>query len=124
MTNITNATDWRSLSNPLTPAQVAESDQLQARFAHIPVPAECIGQPGLWDGLDDEDGYQRTYTCWQHPQLGDTLFIVGQQNSDGTINRFIYSTFNVEETDADTARAIARALLAAADQLDALEAQQ
>ena len=142
----TNVTDWRDLSDKLTPAQITdmglferdtsayrpspgalvliatsmvETNEAQSRFAHIPVPADAIDVPSPWEALDT-DLYQRVYTAWRHPAVPDAARVLGHQHSDGTIVRAIVANVDLEDIDAGTARAIATALLLAADEMDRL----
>lgn len=140
-----NARTWRDLIDDLTPEQVAEleyceanqippgltephhqlnyaraairSNLAQAFCAGIETPADAIDEPSVWIEWDD-NVYQRVYTVHKQ-QLGDVVVqVLGYQYSDDRITRAIFVDGDLDSLDAATARTIAAALTAAADQLD------
>ena len=144
MTTIDNVTTWRELAGQLTAAQITdmeiferdtsaykpspgalvliatsmvETNEGQIRFAHIPVPADAMDVPSPWEELDT-DLWQRVYCAWRHPDVPDAVQVLGYQRSDGTVHRTIFANVDLEDIDAGTARAIAAALIQAADELD------
>lgn len=149
MTNTNDTvTTWRDLAPQLTPEQLADmriydrdispyqpspevliriargmvqSNLDQIRFAHVPVPADALDAPGPWEDLDEGGLYQRCYLCWRHPGVPEAVQVLGYQRSDGTITRSIIASTDLEDVDAGTARAIAAALVLAADALDSLD---
>jgi hypothetical protein len=82
-------------------------------YADISAPADAT-KVTEWDRIFDNDILHRFF---YRTQRGD-VEINGYQNPDGTVRRFIQ--VDGREFDAASARLLARALLAAADELDGL----
>lgn len=154
----TTTTDWRDLTDQLTPHQIAQVEQLehasagwplqpgddaspdeklvrcarsfirenlaQIQFADIVVPADAIDSPSAW--AEWEEGvWNRHYTAaWSTPCDETAVEISCWQYSDGRADeRHVYITTEAQ-LDSAAARAVAAALLAAADKLDQLTGEQ
>lgn len=143
----TGTTTWRDLADQLTAEQVAnlelvERDAIryrqsadalvriaqsmivtnldQIRLGDIAAPADAI-DTGLWED-DGDGGCQRSVIFWKHPGVPEAVQVIGEQHDDGTVtNRLIYGSADLEAIDASTARAIAAALVLAADELDRID---
>jgi hypothetical protein len=138
-----NAATWRDLADQLTPEQIAELEYCEregvppgiadaghqlnharklaelnlarAMLADVPPPPDAIGEIDEW--MDwDADLYQRTFESWKHPAC--EVSVLGQQFSDGRVERYILCDADTNELSAERAREIGAALMAAADEID------
>ena len=138
MNDTDNATTWRDFANNLTSEQFgkldaaawmadddrlymarhyAQTNQSQTTLAHVPVPAGC--RIGRW--FDVGGTVARTVDGAERQLATVTVRIVGQQDATGI------TTMGIEVRDrtddlmtAGDARALAAALIEAADMLDRL----
>jgi hypothetical protein len=143
-TDTTTHASWRDFAGELTAAQVAEliswegqpdggrgsqmrdqallvaarsyarRNRWDREYADVAPPADAT-YVHAWDPWDDVETPARYFEGgrWPHVHVG------GIQNADGSVReRWISITANVDDLDASTARAIARFLVAAADQLE------
>ncbi len=145
MTNTNNTkADWRTLTDKLTPEQISDLTETESvrgitaagllamarqhvesnlgaiMCADLPTPAAVEVMP--WQPDDDGDGtdYSRYFTITSDTVAGVGLDMAGMQHSSGHIEHSI--VLDVEDgLSADQARALAAALLAAADELDRLD---
>ena len=88
-------------------------------YADIPAPADAT-RVTEWDRVFDIDVLHRFFYGTQRGDVG----ISGYQNPDGSVReRFIHVSRGLDgrELDAATARVLARALIAAADELHRLQ---
>ena len=142
-----DATTWRDLADQLTPQQIAEMEYcereqippglseprhflnsaramirhnlVQAMCADVPPPSEATGTLCDWEERDG-DRFGRMFTVSRADVADTGVEICGVQYDDGRIERAILLTDAPEDITAAEARALAAALLAAADDLDRL----
>ena len=91
---------------------------MPTNYAAIPAPADAT-EIDEWDRVFDVDVLHRFFLGTQRGDVG----ISGYQNGDGSVReRFIHVSRGLDdgELDAAAARVLARALIAAADELDSL----
>ncbi len=110
----------------------------QQRYAHLPTPAGAVTIDEWHDGYDD--GPVRTFTgsSWKVPLIDDDPWIVltpdtivveisGTQRSNGTIHRWVVTTFpeggceSRYDLPATTARMLSESLAAAVAEIERLE---
>jgi hypothetical protein len=136
-----NATNWRNLTDQLTPAQIAELEReeetgcdpgalrWQARRyveaalgdilqGHIEAPPDAT-EVHAWETCYHEDGsWSRTFEG-THRRLGDfSVEILGVQCEDGFTTREVKVAGGEDYMDSAQTRELAAALIAAADEVD------
>lgn len=106
----------------LTAERMVRRAQLAATFADVPPPADAR-DVGFWEDNDAEDGPERHFWGTDRDANGIGVQIHGFQQADGRVSaRHISVDCNMGDIDAATARAVGSAFLAAADELDQLQA--
>lgn len=143
MTTTTAATSWRNLADQLTPKQIADLEHwevtsrhpnrdeaiLQAaqeyaqgnawacQYAGVPTPADATSVHEWTADFGIEVPFRH---FWGTDR--DGVFICGYQKPDGSVRRYICLDFRVEDIDSAGARDLAARLIAAADELDEVNA--
>jgi hypothetical protein len=143
------ATTWRDLADQLSPGQVDKLTEMELKappvvmlldfardmaegnvaeavhFGHLPVPADAVKV--VRPHQDDDTGlWTRGFVGREWTAAGTTVWIDGEQRSDGHVSRWlIVSVRDLEESGGDDltggqARELAAALIEAADELDRL----
>ena len=87
---------------------------------NLPIPPGATA--GGWDEMFDDDGAVRSLAWFRHDAAGIGIGVDGLQHEDGRIDRYIglYNCSNPELTSGQ-ARALATALMEAADEYDRLD---
>jgi hypothetical protein len=142
-----NATTWRDLADQLTPEQIAELEYcerenippgvadarqgqlncaramaqhniVQALCADIATPADAVSEVYEWEERGG-DTFGRMYGISLRDLGFTTVDVSGVQYNDGHVERHIL-VYEAEDLTADQARALAAALLNAADDIERL----
>jgi hypothetical protein len=93
---------------------MARRNRWAREYADVPAPADAT-YVHAWDPWDDVETPARYFEGFRCP----LVHVGGIQNADGSVReRWISITANVDDLDPATARALARQLAAAADQLE------
>lgn len=114
--------EYRRGSLYVAAKEFVETNVATGRFAHVPMPPDAKVVDG-WHRYDD-DGFDRHFDgTTRRDTTGVRVFIGGRQYQDGRIERVITVTGPPDNDDVLTAveaRAAARMLLEAADEIDRL----
>lgn len=145
------ATTWRDFAEQLTAEQIAaiehceqqvppgvdtsahyidtalayiSDNEAQAACAHIPTPADALGEPSHWISWGESD-HARTYTCWALEVGGFEVQISAWQFSDGrpAEREILFEDTDGQDMTAGRARLLGQLLVEAADTLDRLNAE-